>query len=77
MIWKILTAQIREEIYNSLKCRGLLPKEQELCCEGKREIDDQLYTDKHIHKEVKTRRKNVAMVWIDYKEACDKSCKLE
>ena len=29
MMWKILTAQIREEIYNSLTSRGLFPKEQE------------------------------------------------
>ena len=29
MLWKILTAQIREEIYYSLTSRGLFPDEQD------------------------------------------------
>ena len=32
MMWKILTAQIREEIYNSLTSRRLFPEEQKGCC---------------------------------------------
>ena len=31
MMWKILTAQIKEKIYNSLTSRGLFPDEQKWC----------------------------------------------
>ncbi len=60
MMWKILTAQIREEIYYSLKSRGLFP-------------DELFYIDQHILNESKNRRKNLAMAWIDYKKASKKS----
>ena len=36
MMWKILTAQIREEIYYPLTSRGLFPDEQKGCCKGSR-----------------------------------------
>ena len=36
MMWKILTAQIREEIYYSLTSRGLFPDEQKGCRKGSR-----------------------------------------
>ena len=36
MMWKILTAQIREEIYYSLISRGLFPNEQKGCRKGSR-----------------------------------------
>ena len=40
MIWTILTAQIREEIYNWLISHGLFPEEQKGCHKGTREVDD-------------------------------------
>ena len=61
IMWKILTAQIREEIYYSLTSRGLFPDEQKKL----------LYIDQHILDESKTRQKNLAMAWIDYKKAYD------
>ena len=64
MMWKILTAQVREEIYYSLISRGFFPEEQK----GAAEL---LYIDQHILNESKTKRKNVAMAWIDYKKAYD------
>ena len=33
--------------------------------------NDPLYLDQHILKEAKTRQKNVAMAWIEYKKAYD------
>ena len=69
MRWKILTAQIREEIYDSLTIRGLFPEEQKGCCKGSRGTAELLYIDQHILNESKTRRKNLAMAWIDYKKA--------
>ena len=71
MMWKILTAQIREEIYYSLTKRGLFPDEQKGCCKGSRGTAELLYIDQHILNESKTRRKNLAMAWIDYKKAYD------
>ena len=34
-------------------------------------MNDQLHIYQHICKEVKTRRKNIAMAWIDYHKAYD------
>ena len=36
IMWKIQTAQIREEIYNSLIIHGLFPEKQKGCCKGTR-----------------------------------------
>ena len=68
---KILTAGIREEIYNSLRSRGLFPKEQKGCRKWRRGTEKLLYIDQHIPNDSKTRRKNLAMTWIDYKKAND------
>ena len=70
-MWKILTAQIREEIYDSLMSRGLFPEEQKGCRKGSRRTGELLYIDQHILDENKTRRKNMAKAWIDYKKAFD------
>ena len=64
MMWKILTAQIREKIYNSL----ISPDEQKGCRKRTRGTKWLLYIDQHILNESKTRRKNLAMAWIDYKK---------
>ena len=69
-MWKILTTEIREEIYDSLINRGLFTKEQKGCCKGTRGTE-KLYSDKHILKESKTRRKNLTMAWIEYKKTYD------
>ena len=71
MMWKILTAQIREEIYYSLISCGLFPDEQKGCRKGSRGTAELLYIDQHILNESKNRRKNLAMSWIDYKKAYD------
>ena len=36
VLWKILTAKIREEIYYSLTSHGRFPEEQKGCCKGSR-----------------------------------------
>ena len=67
MMWKILIAQIREEIYYSLTSRRLFPEEQKGCCQGSRSTTELFCIDQHIPNESKTRRKNLAMAWINYK----------
>ena len=64
-------AQIREEIYNTLISCGLFPEEQKGCRKWTRATVELLYIDQHILYESKTRRKNLAMAWIDYKKAYD------
>ena len=44
MMWKILTAQIREKIYNSLTSRGLFLDEQKGCRKGSRGTVELLYS---------------------------------
>ena len=70
-MWKILTAQIREEIYYSLTTRRLFPEQQKGCRKEYRGIAALLYIDQHTLNKSKTRRKNLPMVWIDYKKAYD------
>ena len=67
----VLTAQIREKIYYSLTSRGLFSDEQKGWCKGSRGTGELLYIDQHILNESKTRRKNLAMAWIDNKKAYD------
>ena len=67
----IIIAQIREKIYYSLTSRGLFPDEQKGCRKGSRCTAELLYIDQHILNESKTRRKNLAMAWIDNKKAYD------
>ena len=71
MMWKIFTAQIREDIYYSLTCRVLLPEELKGCRKGSRGTAELLYIDHHILNENKTRLEKLAMAWIDYKKAYD------
>ena len=71
MMWKILTTQVREEIYYSLTSRGLFPEEQKGCCKGSRGTAQLLYRDQHILNQSNTWQKNLPMVWIEYKKAYD------
>ena len=71
IMWKILTVQIREEIYPSLTSRRLFPERQKGCRRGSRGIRELLYIDQPILNESKTRHKNLAMDWIDYKKVYD------
>ena len=66
-----------ENINSTNKRRDLLLtnkpwiEEQKGCRKGSRGTAELLYIDKHILNESKTRRKNIAMAWIDYKKAYD------
>ena len=60
---KILTAQMRKEIYYSIISRGYR--------KGSRGEAELLYIDQHILNESKNRRKNLAMTRIDYKKVSD------
>ena len=71
VIWKLLTGVIADQIYAYLDQEKLLPEEQKGCRKGSRGTNDLLYIDRAVIKEVKSRNKNLAMAWIDYKKAYD------
>ena len=71
LMWKLLTGVIADQIYAHLDQEKLLPEEQKGCRKGSSGTNDLLYIDRAVIKEVKSRNKNLAMAWIDYKKAYD------
>ena len=70
-MWKLLTGVIEDQIYAHLDQEKLLPEEQKGCRKVSRGTNDLLYIDMAVIKEVRSRNKNLAIAWIDYKEAYD------
>ena len=66
-----MTEILAEEIYGFLSTEIGLPKEQKGCRKNSRGTNDLLFIDKMILREVKMRKKNLSMAWIDYKKAYD------
>ena len=70
-MWKLLAGVITDQIYTHLDQQKLLPEKQKGCRKGSRRTNDLLYIDRAVIKEVKSRNKNLAMAWINYKKAYD------
>ena len=70
-MWKLLTGAIADQMYAHFDQKKLLPEEQKGCRKGSRGTNDLLYIVRAVIKEVKSRNKNLAMAWIDYKKAYD------
>ena len=66
-----MTGIVADEIYRHLDENDVLPEEQKGCRRQARGTNDLLYIDNMIFREVKRRRKNLAIAWIDYKKAYD------
>ena len=64
-----MTGLIADQIYAHLDQEKLLPKEEKGCRKGSKGTNDLLYIERAVIKEVKFRNKNLAMAWIDYKNA--------
>ena len=71
LMWKLLTEVIADQIYANLDQEKLLSEKQKECRKGSRGTNDLVYVDRVVIKEVKSRNKNLAMAWIDYKKAYD------
>ena len=71
LLQKLLTSVTANQIYAHLDQEKLLPEEQKGCRKGSRGTNDLLYIDRAVIKDVKSRNKNLAMAWIDYKKAYD------
>ena len=71
MTGKLLTGIINDEIYGFVDNEAILPEEQKGCRRKSKGTGDQLYIDKMPLQEVKQRKKNLVMRYIDYHKACD------
>ena len=71
LAWKLLTGIFYDEIYRHLEGQDLLPEEQKGCRRKSKGTGDLLFIDRIILKEVKSRKKHLSMVWIDYRKAYD------
>ena len=65
----VIDLQLADQIYAHLDEEKLLPEEQKGRRKGSRGTRDLLCTDRAVIKEVKSRKKNLEMAWIDYKKA--------
>ena len=70
-MWKLLTGVIADQIYVHLDQEKLLPEEQKGYRKGSTVTNDLLYIDRAVIKEVKSRNKNSATAWVDYKQVYD------
>ena len=68
-MWKLLTGVIADQISAHLDQEKLSPEKQKECWKGSSRTNDLLYIDTAVIKEVKSRNKNLAMAWRDYKKA--------
>ena len=71
LAWKLLTGILADEIYDYLEKKMLLPEEQKGYRQKCKGTGDLLFIDKMILWEVRIRKKNLAVAWIDYKKAHD------
>ena len=70
-MWELLSGVIADQIYGHLDQQKLLPEELKGCRKRSRGTNDLLYIDRAVIREVKPRKKNLGMTWIDYKKAYD------
>ena len=70
-MWKLLSGVIADPIYGHLDEQKLLPEKQKECRKRSRGTNHLLYIDRAVIREVKSRKKNLAKVWIDYKKTYD------
>jgi len=68
---ELLTGVISDEIYNFLDSSMILPQELKGCKRNAKGTHDLLFIDKMILKEVKRRKRNLSVGWIDYHKAFD------
>lgn len=71
LMWKMLTGIIADSLHESLENRGVFSEEHKGCKHGTRGTNDLIYIDKMVLREVKRRKKNLALCWIDYRKAND------
>ena len=71
LMCKLLLGVTADQIDRHLDQQKMLPEEQKRCRTRSRGTNDLIYIDRAVIREVKSRKKNLAMAWIDYKKAYD------
>ena len=71
LMWKLLTCVIADQINAHLDQEKLVLEEQRGSRKGSRGTNYLLYIDRAVIKEVKSRNRNLAMAWINYKKVYD------
>jgi len=72
VMWKVLTGIISDKLYEFLCIGNVLPDEQKGRRKGSQGTSDKVFIDKMVLREAKSRKKNLAMGWIDhYKNVYD------
>ena len=71
LMWKLMTGMLAEKMHSRLERENVLPSEQKGCRKGSRGTKDQQFIYKTVLQDCKRRQTNLAMAWIDYKEAYD------
>lgn len=80
LVWKLLTGVIVEDVYRIFDTNLLLLQEQKGCRRRSRGTNDLLLTDKMIIGEVRMKKQDLSVAWIDYKKVYDmvpNSCKID
>ena len=70
-MYKTLTSVCSDRLSAHLTMKNILPWEQRGCKKGSYGTKDQLLINKMVLADCKTRHKNLAMAWVDYKKAFD------
>ena len=71
LVWKLLTGILADEIYDYLEKEMLLPQEPKGRIRRFKSTVDLLFIDNMILREMRMRKKNLAVAWIHYKKAYD------
>ena len=69
LVWKLLSGVIADQVYGHLYQQKFLPEGQEECRKKSRGTNELFYVDRAVIREVKSRKNNLAMAWIEYKKA--------
>ena len=80
LVWKLLTGVIVEDVYRIFDTNLLLLQEQKGCRRRSRGTNDLLLTDKMIIGEVRMKKQDLSVAWIDCKKVYDmvpNSCKID
>ena len=70
-MYKLTTLIVTERVYQHVIANNILPFEQKGCTREARGCKEQLMLDKNIMEVVKTQRRSISMMWVDYKKAYD------
>ena len=68
LMWRLLSVVFADQIYGRLDQQKLLPEEQKGCRKRSRGTNELLYIARAVIREVKSRKNDLAMVWVDYKK---------